>query len=80
MKKQLFIDSYNSIKNIIRNTPLEFNERLSKKYGCNLYIKREDLQFCRSFKIRGALHKIVNLNDDDKKKGIVCASAGNHAQ
>lgn len=80
MNKRLFIDSYHSIKNIIKKTPLEYNERLSKKYGCNLYIKREDLQLCRSFKIRGALHKIVNLSSYEKENGIVCASAGNHAQ
>ena len=80
MNKRLLIDAYHSIKNIIKNTPLEYNERLSKKYGCNLYIKREDLQLCRSFKIRGALHKIVNLSSYEKENGIVCASAGNHAQ
>ena len=80
MNKRLFIDAYHSIKNIIKKTPLEYNERLSKKYGCNLYIKREDLQLCRSFKIRGALHKIVNLSSYEKENGIVCASAGNHAQ
>jgi threonine dehydratase len=78
--KNVFIDAYSSIKNHIRKTPLELNERLSAKYGCNLYIKREDLQLCRSFKIRGALHKIVNLKDNEKNNGLVCASAGNHAQ
>lgn len=80
MNKRLLIEAYHSIKNIIKKTPLEYNERLSKKYGCNLYIKREDLQLCRSFKIRGALHKIVNLSSYEKENGIVCASAGNHAQ
>ena len=80
MNKRLLIEAYHSIKNIIKNTPLEYNERLSKKYGCNLYIKREDLQLCRSFKIRGALYKIVNLSSYEKENGIVCASAGNHAQ
>jgi len=78
--KHVFIDAYSSIKNHIRKTPLEFNERLSAKYGCKLYIKREDLQLCRSFKIRGASHKMVNLTVEEKSKGIVCASAGNHAQ
>ena len=80
MKKKIFVDTYHSIKDFIRKTPLDFNQRLSKKYGCNLFIKREDLQLCRSFKIRGALSKIVNMTKDEKKKGIVCASAGNHAQ
>lgn len=65
---------------IISNTPLQLNQRLSKKYNCNLYLKREDLQSVRSFKIRGAFNKISNLSDKEKSKGVVCASAGNHAQ
>ena len=62
------------------NTPLELNKRLSKKYNCNIYLKREDLQTVRSFKIRGAFNKIYNLKNEEKLKGVVCASAGNHAQ
>ena len=62
---------------IIRNTPLELNKRLSKKYNCNVYFKREDQQIVRSFKIRGAFSKIINLRNPSE---IVCASAGNHAQ
>lgn len=65
---------------IISNTPLQLNQRLSKKYNCNIYLKREDLQTVRSFKIRGAFNKIFNLKDEEKLKGVVCASAGNHAQ
>ena len=68
------------IQNVIKKTPLEYNKRLSEKYNCNLYIKREDLNQGRSFKIRGAYNKIVNLSKAIKYKGIVCASAGNHAQ
>lgn len=72
---------YNFLKyNIIKNTPLQLNTRLSEKYNCNIYIKREDLQIVRSFKIRGAFNKIYNLNTNHKMKGVVCASAGNHAQ
>jgi len=67
-------------QNIIHSTPLQLSERLSKKYNCNIFIKREDLQIVRSFKIRGAFNKINNLSKEDKEKGIVCASAGNHAQ
>ena len=66
--------------NVILNTPLELNQRLSKKYNCNIYLKREDLQTVRSFKIRGAFNKIYNLKNEEKLKGVVCASAGNHAQ
>jgi len=53
------IKSYYKIKPFINKTPLEFNERLSRKYGANIYLKREDLQKTRSFKIRGSLNKII---------------------
>jgi len=72
--------SYLSMRNIIKKTPLEFNVRLSKKLNCNIFLKREDIQVTRSFKIRGATNKILNNIDIAKDKGIVCASAGNHAQ
>lgn len=65
---------------IIKDTPLHLNKRLSKKYNCNIYFKREDLHEVRSFKIRGAYQKINSLTHEQKKKGVVCASAGNHAQ
>ena len=68
------------MNNIIKKTPLQFNNRLSKKYNCNIFLKREDLQIIRSFKIRGAYNKINNLKKYEKERGIVCASAGNHAQ
>ena len=71
-------------KDIIRDvaliTPLQRNERLSEQYDANVYFKREDLQPIRSFKLRGAYHKIYKLSDAERKLGIVCASAGNHAQ
>lgn len=62
---------------MIKNTPLELNKRLSDKYNCNIYFKREDQQIVRSFKIRGAYNKITKTKN---LHGIVCASAGNHAQ
>tara|TARA_B110001469_G_C9604539_1_gene300478 strand:- start:244 stop:1464 length:1221 start_codon:yes stop_codon:yes gene_type:complete len=71
---------WNNIKNVIKTTPLEYNPRLSKQYKCNVYLKREDLQITRSFKLRGSFHKINNLSNNIKKNGLVCASAGNHAQ
>src|SRR5579859_809533 len=61
-------------------TPLQFSKRLSKLYNANVYIKREDLQEVRSFKIRGAYNKMSSLTEKEKKQGVVCASAGNHAQ
>ncbi len=65
---------------VVKNTPLEYSERLSKKYGANIYLKREDLQKVRSYKIRGAYNLISSLSDEEKQKWVVCASAGNHAQ
>lgn len=68
------------LKDVVAHTPLQKNERLSEKYGCTIYIKREDLQHVRSFKLRGAYYKIKRIETEAKEKGIVCASAGNHAQ
>ena len=65
---------------VIKNTPLEYSKRLSKKYGANVYLKREDLQEVRSYKIRGAYNLMSILTQVEKKQGVVCASAGNHAQ
>ncbi|MFN8769669.1 MAG: threonine ammonia-lyase IlvA [Neisseriaceae bacterium] len=70
----------NNLKKIAINTSLEYSERLSTLYKANIYIKREDLQRCRSFKLRGAYNKIISLSKKEKENGIVCASAGNHAQ
>ncbi len=61
-------------------SPLAKNMRYSNHYGCNIMFKREDLQQVRSYKIRGAYNKMSTLNDTEVKNGIVCASAGNHAQ
>lgn len=57
-----------------------YNQNLSRRYGCEVYLKREDLQIARSYKLRGAYNMISGLTEDQKKKGVVCASAGNHAQ
>ncbi|MCB1190107.1 MAG: threonine ammonia-lyase IlvA [Leptospiraceae bacterium] len=73
-------EAHERLKGIIRDTPLEYSKRLSEKYKANIYLKREDLQEVRSFKIRGAFNKIASLSDEEKTRGIVCASAGNHAQ
>ncbi len=61
-------------------TPLSFQKRFSEQFGATIFFKREDLQPVRSYKIRGAYHKIQSLSSEEKKHGIVCASAGNHAQ
>jgi len=61
-------------------TPLEPASRLSRRLGNNVVFKREDLQPVFSFKLRGAYNKIVTLDDDTARRGVICASAGNHAQ
>ncbi len=68
------------LKGVATHTPLQFNAQLSEEFNCTIYLKREDLQVVRSYKIRGAYNKISSLNEDEKKNGVVCASAGNHAQ
>ena len=84
MAKLFDIQSIQEAKDIVRDvaleTPLQLNERLSEQYGAKVYFKREDLQPIRSFKLRGAYHKIYKLTAEERKRGIVCASAGNHAQ
>lgn len=72
--------AYQRIKDIVAHTPLQKNQRLSEKYECNIYLKREDLQHVRSFKLRGAFYSMIMLEKEKTKNGIVCASAGNHAQ
>jgi len=69
-----------TLKDVIVHTPLVKNVNLSKKYKANIYLKREDLQVVRSFKIRGAYYKMSQLSEEESARGIVCASAGNHAQ
>jgi threonine dehydratase len=72
---------YNRINDLVKFTPLQKNARLSKKYNANIFLKREDLQIPRSFKIRGAYYKILKIHDKiNSNTEIVCASAGNHAQ
>ena len=68
------------IKEIINRTPLQYNIHLSETYGAEVYLKREDLQVVRSYKLRGAYNKIISLNADERSRGVTCASAGNHAQ
>ena len=68
------------LQGIVSKTPLQPSARLSERYEANVLIKREDMQSVRSFKIRGAFNKIASLSADDRKRPIVCASAGNHAQ
>jgi len=77
---QEIVYAHHMLKDVIKRTPLIRDSFLSGKYGCHLHLKREDLQVVRSFKIRGAYHMIRSLTAEERDKGIVCASAGNHAQ
>lgn len=65
---------------VATHTPLMPNLNLSERYGANIYLKREDLQIVRSYKIRGAYNSMAKLSTEALAKGVVCASAGNHAQ
>lgn len=70
-----------SIESVVNYTPLQYSARLSEKFGARIFLKREDLQPVRSYKLRGAYNKIKTLFQEGKTRdGIVCASAGNHAQ
>lgn len=69
-----------NIANVVTQTPLIKNLNLSNRYQAEVYLKREDLQPVRSYKLRGAYNKISTLTVDQQSKGVVCASAGNHAQ
>ncbi|MFT7072584.1 threonine ammonia-lyase IlvA [Patiriisocius sp. Uisw_017] len=68
------------LKGVASITPLAQNVQYSKAFSCNVLFKREDLQVVRSYKIRGAYNKMSSLSEVEIEKGIVCASAGNHAQ
>lgn len=68
------------LSKVVKRLPLEYNARLSKRFQCSVYLKREDLQVVRSYKIRGAYNMMSALSAEEKNRGVVCASAGNHAQ
>ena len=68
------------LSEILTPTPFQRNNNLSDIYDADIYLKREDLQMVRSYKIRGAYNKIRSLSQEALQNGIVCASAGNHAQ
>jgi threonine dehydratase len=75
-----FSGAYTRLKDVVKKTPLTYNHNLSRKYGCDVYLKREDLQIVRSYKLRGAYNMMSLLPSNQLAKGVVCASAGNHAQ
>ena len=68
------------LRKVVNKTPLTYNHNLSRKYQCSVYLKREDLQVVRSYKLRGAYNLMSCLPTDQLQRGVVTASAGNHAQ
>lgn len=68
------------LKDVVVNTPLDYDHYLSEKYQAKIYLKKENMQRVRSFKLRGAYYAISQLNEEERQRGVVCASAGNHAQ
>jgi threonine dehydratase len=68
------------LEGVIEVTPFQFNQNLSDVYGAQIFLKREDLQVVRSYKIRGAYNFIASLSEEDRSRGVACSSAGNHAQ
>ena len=68
------------LRGIALETPLMRSTRLSRMYDAEIYLKREDLQEVRSYKIRGSYNKMACLSPEERERGVVCASAGNHAQ
>lgn len=80
MQNLNFIAAAQRLKPVVKHTPLEYHAALSKTYDCEIFLKREDLQIVRSYKLRGAYNMISQLSADELRRGVVCASAGNHAQ
>ena len=76
---QWVVDAYSRIKDFVRETPLEYSPYLSDKCDCNVYLKLENQQVTGSFKARGAVNMILSLSAEQKRKGILTASTGNHA-
>lgn len=75
-----FQNAVERLKPVVNKTPLAYSHNLSRRYGCEIYLKREDLQVVRSYKLRGAYNLMSSLPSEQVAKGVVCASAGNHAQ
>lgn len=80
ISKEMINQAHLLIKKHLEPTPLVYNRWLSEKYGCEVWLKLENMQPIGSFKIRGATNKIASLSKSEKQKGVLAVSAGNHAQ
>ena len=74
------LDAQSKLSGVAEKTPLNFSLNLSEELQSAVFLKREDMQVVRSYKLRGAYNKMASLSEAEKSRGIVCASAGNHAQ
>jgi threonine dehydratase len=77
VNKEDVLKAYKVLRNVVRQTPLQHDAYLSQKYHANIFLKREDLQIVRSFKLRGAYYAISQLSEAETETGVICASAGN---
>lgn len=75
-----FEEASEIVKNVTLETKLMYSEYLSRQTGAKVYLKRENMQFTGAYKVRGAYYKISTLSEEERKKGLITASAGNHAQ
>ena len=75
-----FEEAYEVVKRVAKETKLLYSKSLSKQVGNKVYFKPENLQHTGAYKIRGAYYKISTLTPEERAKGLVTASAGNHAQ
>lgn len=75
-----FVGTRERLRKVVKHTPLTLSRTLSRQYNCQVYLKREDLQVVRSYKLRGAFNMMSRCTPEQLLKGVVCASAGNHAQ
>jgi threonine dehydratase len=73
-------EAQNNIKGVARRTPLFYTSTYSDRTGCSVYLKCENKQKTGAFKLRGAYNKLVNMSEEDKSRGVIASSAGNHAQ
>lgn len=72
--------AFHTLRSVVLKTPLQYHRKLSDRFKSEIYLKREDLQVVRSYKLRGAYNLVQSLTADERARGVVCASAGNHAQ
>ena len=75
-----FEEAYDIVSKVASETKLVYSEYFSNKYGHEIYFKPENMQYTGAYKVRGAYYKIATLSEEERAKGLITASAGNHAQ